>query len=65
LIEGPAAGVSCGSFATGGSHGGGCGCGGKFIQEAPLGYGSFVQPDSFGSGGGAVSTQTGEWILLF
>ena len=61
--EGPAAGINCGSFATGGSHGGGCGCEGNFFKETPLGYGSFVKPDSFGSGGGAGSTQTGKYFM--
>ena len=55
FTEGPATGDSCASFATGGSHGGGCGCGGNSLHEDPRGYGSFIRPNRFGSGGGGTA----------
>ena len=57
FVEGPGAGIALGDFGSGGSHGGEGGCA-DGSQVAPSGYGNFLIPSHFGSGG-ASGTHTG------
>ena len=65
--EGPGAGIALGNYGSGGSHGGEGGCA-DGSQVAPLGYGNFIVPSHFGSGGAPVtdsgSTYPGMFIYL-
>ncbi|XP_077861760.1 LOW QUALITY PROTEIN: uncharacterized protein LOC100369350 [Saccoglossus kowalevskii] len=49
--DGPGGGFTYGNYGTGGSHGGSGSCDSE-SESSPPGYGSFVFPNEFGSGGG-------------